>query len=285
MFLSVGWTGYCGRASAQSPPTIFCFCQCGYIGTVKEDATGIYVYVEGLSTCWEGTRTSPSFTRSVANCFLGVTCCNMGFAGRCHRPRYRKPQTKGSPSITREERLQPSASSLSVIPDMVPIGGCPGKVQGPRPPASEVGFPNQHATAAMLKVSGCRGREVVHVQYHIVASLLIKASALPLYCLDWSILQPAGKIPRPKLRFLYATDAQLSQSLLSSPETRNSSFNPSKMFYKPGTPHNLPKDPFKACVIPRPIGWISSISGGEPQPLASLPPSFLSFLPFLSPFL
>jgi hypothetical protein len=36
------------------------------------------------------------------------------------------------------------------------------------------------------------------------------------------------------------------------------------MFYKPGTPHNLPRDPFKACVIPRPIGWISSISGGEP---------------------
>ncbi|KAI9825993.1 MAG: hypothetical protein M1819_007448 [Sarea resinae] len=32
------------------------------------------------------------------------------------------------------------------------------------------------------------------------------------------------------------------------------------MFYKPGTPHNLPRDPFKACVIPRPIGWISSVS-------------------------
>lgn len=35
------------------------------------------------------------------------------------------------------------------------------------------------------------------------------------------------------------------------------------MFYKPGTPHNLPRDPFKACVIPRPIGWISSVSAGE----------------------
>jgi hypothetical protein len=50
------------------------------------------------------------------------------------------------------------------------------------------------------------------------------------------------------------------------------------MFYKPGEPHNLPRDPFKACVIvsfygrpvkwilliflpqPRPIGWISSVS-------------------------
>ncbi|KIX01861.1 uncharacterized protein Z518_09588 [Rhinocladiella mackenziei CBS 650.93] len=33
------------------------------------------------------------------------------------------------------------------------------------------------------------------------------------------------------------------------------------MFYEPGkTEHNLPYDPFKACVIPRPIGWISTIS-------------------------
>ncbi|KAJ6088228.1 hypothetical protein N7486_009489 [Penicillium sp. IBT 16267x] len=31
------------------------------------------------------------------------------------------------------------------------------------------------------------------------------------------------------------------------------------MFYKPGiTDHNLPHDPFKACVVPRPIGWIST---------------------------
>ncbi|CAG7962939.1 unnamed protein product [Penicillium nalgiovense] len=31
------------------------------------------------------------------------------------------------------------------------------------------------------------------------------------------------------------------------------------MFYKPGvTEHNLPHDPFKACVVPRPIGWIST---------------------------
>ncbi|KAK8003871.1 hypothetical protein PG989_003590 [Apiospora arundinis] len=33
------------------------------------------------------------------------------------------------------------------------------------------------------------------------------------------------------------------------------------MFYKPGeTQHNLPHDPFKACVVPRPIGWISTVS-------------------------
>ncbi|MBX2832837.1 MAG: flavin reductase family protein [Rhodospirillales bacterium] len=32
------------------------------------------------------------------------------------------------------------------------------------------------------------------------------------------------------------------------------------MFYEPGkTPHNLPHDPFKACVAPRPIGWISTV--------------------------
>ncbi len=33
------------------------------------------------------------------------------------------------------------------------------------------------------------------------------------------------------------------------------------MYYEPGkTPHGLPHDPFKSCVIPRPIGWISTIS-------------------------
>ena len=34
------------------------------------------------------------------------------------------------------------------------------------------------------------------------------------------------------------------------------------MYYEPGvTPHGLPHDPFKSCVIPRPIGWISTIDG------------------------
>ncbi|NIF28923.1 flavin reductase family protein [Pantoea sp. Tr-811] len=33
------------------------------------------------------------------------------------------------------------------------------------------------------------------------------------------------------------------------------------MFYQPGvTKHDLPYDPFKSCVVPRPIGWISTRS-------------------------
>lgn len=32
------------------------------------------------------------------------------------------------------------------------------------------------------------------------------------------------------------------------------------MFYEPGMDHGLPRDPFKSCVIPRPIGWISTVS-------------------------
>jgi flavin reductase (DIM6/NTAB) family NADH-FMN oxidoreductase RutF len=32
------------------------------------------------------------------------------------------------------------------------------------------------------------------------------------------------------------------------------------MFYKIGEPHGLPHDPFKSCILPRPIGWISTIS-------------------------
>ena len=33
------------------------------------------------------------------------------------------------------------------------------------------------------------------------------------------------------------------------------------MFYEPGkTSHGLPRDPFKSCVIPRPIGWVSTLS-------------------------
>ncbi len=32
------------------------------------------------------------------------------------------------------------------------------------------------------------------------------------------------------------------------------------MYYEPGvTPHGLPHDHFKSCVIPRPIGWISTV--------------------------
>lgn len=32
------------------------------------------------------------------------------------------------------------------------------------------------------------------------------------------------------------------------------------MFYEAGGPHGLPRDPFKALVAPRPIGWISSMA-------------------------
>lgn len=33
------------------------------------------------------------------------------------------------------------------------------------------------------------------------------------------------------------------------------------MYYEPGvSPHGLPNDPFKSCVVPRPIGWISTTS-------------------------
>jgi len=41
------------------------------------------------------------------------------------------------------------------------------------------------------------------------------------------------------------------------------------MFYEPGkTQHGLPRDPFKSCVVPRPIGWISTISRGGVHNLA-----------------
>lgn len=31
------------------------------------------------------------------------------------------------------------------------------------------------------------------------------------------------------------------------------------MFYEPGTPHGLPHDPFKSCIVPRPIGWLTTL--------------------------
>jgi len=31
------------------------------------------------------------------------------------------------------------------------------------------------------------------------------------------------------------------------------------VFYKTDQPHNLPHDPFKSCVVPRPIAWVSSV--------------------------
>ena len=40
------------------------------------------------------------------------------------------------------------------------------------------------------------------------------------------------------------------------------------MFYKIGGPHGLPHDPFKSCVVPRPIGWISTIGADDAVNLA-----------------
>ncbi|PSN70138.1 hypothetical protein BS50DRAFT_488484 [Corynespora cassiicola Philippines] len=55
------------------------------------------------------------------------------------------------------------------------------------------------------------------------------------------------------------------------------------MFYEPGkTEHGLPYDPFKACVIPRPIGWISTVSSSGQSNLA--PYSQFNNLTFDPPF-
>lgn len=41
------------------------------------------------------------------------------------------------------------------------------------------------------------------------------------------------------------------------------------MYYEPGvTPHGLPFNPFKSCVVPRPIGWISTTSAAGKDNLA-----------------
>ena len=32
------------------------------------------------------------------------------------------------------------------------------------------------------------------------------------------------------------------------------------MFYEPKDGHGLPRNPFNACVVPRPIAWISTLS-------------------------
>lgn len=38
------------------------------------------------------------------------------------------------------------------------------------------------------------------------------------------------------------------------------------MFYRPGEGHGLPHDPFKAIVVPRPIGWVSTLDAkGRPN--------------------
>lgn len=55
------------------------------------------------------------------------------------------------------------------------------------------------------------------------------------------------------------------------------------MFYEPGkTDHGLPRDPFKSCVIPRPVGWISTVSATGVHNLA--PFSQFQNLTFDPPF-
>jgi len=40
------------------------------------------------------------------------------------------------------------------------------------------------------------------------------------------------------------------------------------MFYEPAKGHPLPRNPFKACVVPRPIGWISTLGPDGTRNLA-----------------
>ena len=56
------------------------------------------------------------------------------------------------------------------------------------------------------------------------------------------------------------------------------------MYYEPGvTPHGLPHDPFKSCVIPRPIGWISTRSAAGAVNLA--PYSFFNAFNYVPPII
>lgn len=53
------------------------------------------------------------------------------------------------------------------------------------------------------------------------------------------------------------------------------------MFYEPKEGHGLPKNPFNSLVVPRPIGWISSIDGEGNANLA--PYSFFNGVSYLPP--
>jgi len=54
------------------------------------------------------------------------------------------------------------------------------------------------------------------------------------------------------------------------------------MFYRPHEPHGLPHNPFKSCVVPRPIGWITSYSASGVLNLA--PFSFFNAVSSDPPF-
>lgn len=55
------------------------------------------------------------------------------------------------------------------------------------------------------------------------------------------------------------------------------------MFYEPKDPHGLPHNPLYACIVPRPIGWISSLSADGHVNLA--PFSFFNAVSMAPPML
>jgi len=55
------------------------------------------------------------------------------------------------------------------------------------------------------------------------------------------------------------------------------------MFYEPKDPHGLPHNPLYACIVPRPIGWISSLSANGHVNLA--PFSFFNAVSMAPPML
>lgn len=53
------------------------------------------------------------------------------------------------------------------------------------------------------------------------------------------------------------------------------------MFYKTDEPHGLPHNPFSSCIVPRPIGWISTLS---PDGIPNLAPySFFNGIAYAPP--
>ncbi len=55
------------------------------------------------------------------------------------------------------------------------------------------------------------------------------------------------------------------------------------MFYETkDNGHGLPHDPFKSCIVPRPIGWITTLSRDGVVNLA--PYSFFTAVTFIDPW-
>ena len=97
-----------------------------------------------------------------------------------------------------------------------------------------------------------------------------------LLCLTSKLSTPASTRSLSALsRLSRSHDPSPTPSPHSSPELAFTLIEPPTMFYEPGkTDHSLPHDPFKACVIPRPIGWISTVSPTAPgqSPIYNLAP-------------